>query len=66
MIFTTVLTYFVQNYFRLQIFGAMLQENFRIDDPIAAWPVHGTGGLWGILARGLFDLDDGLLVFTGS
>jgi len=30
-----------------------------IDDAIGAFPVHGAGGVWGVLAIGLFDMDNG-------
>ena len=29
-------------------------DRFRVDDPVGAIAVHGLGGLWGVLAAGLF------------
>ena len=34
---------------------------FKIDDVVAAFPVHGACGMWGILAVGLFHQESGLL-----
>lgn len=30
----------------------------HIDDPVSAFPVHGMGGMWGLLAAGLFARKD--------
>ncbi|ELT98791.1 hypothetical protein CAPTEDRAFT_22997, partial [Capitella teleta] len=36
-----------------------LMERIKVDDPVGAFPVHGIGGLWGLLAIGLFvDIDE--------
>ena len=37
----------------LIIFGIMLLDRLKIDDPVGAWPVHGLCGIWGCLAIGL-------------
>lgn len=42
-----------------------LLEYYQIDDVVAAFPVHGACGLWGVLAAGLFHMESGLLT-TGS
>lgn len=34
-------------------------KKLDIDDAIGAFPVHGMGGIWGILASGLFSRDQG-------
>jgi Amt family ammonium transporter len=39
----------------------MFLDKIHVDDPIAAFPVHGCGGLWGVIATGLFDMDAGIL-----
>jgi Amt family ammonium transporter len=36
-------------------------DKVKIDDPISAFPVHGMGGFWGLVATGLFDMDTGML-----
>ena len=41
-----------------------LIDKIGIDDPVGAWSVHGTCGIWGTLAVGLFNMDKGL--FTGN
>ncbi|MBL7071903.1 MAG: ammonium transporter [Candidatus Omnitrophica bacterium] len=38
----------------LVIFGVLLLDRLRIDDPVGAVPVHGLNGIWGTLAIGLF------------
>ncbi|MEB3183901.1 MAG: ammonium transporter [Cyanobacteriota bacterium] len=47
----------------LVVFSVGLIDRLGIDDPVGAWSVHGTCGIWGTLAVGLFNLDKGL--FTG-
>ena len=37
----------------------MLLDYTGIDDAIGAFPVHGMGGIWGVFAAGLFDLNCG-------
>lgn len=39
-------------------------ERIRIDDPVGAISVHGTAGIWGVLAVGLFEFEAGL--FNGG
>lgn len=34
--------------------GSMLTQAIKVDDPIDAFAVHGCGGLWGVIAVGLF------------
>uniref|UniRef100_A0A1I8IRJ7 Ammonium transporter n=1 Tax=Macrostomum lignano TaxID=282301 RepID=A0A1I8IRJ7_9PLAT len=31
-----------------------IMDKLKIDDPVGAFPVHGLGGLWGMLACGIF------------
>jgi Amt family ammonium transporter len=38
----------------LAVFGVLLLDSFRIDDPVGAFPVHGLNGVWGTLSVGLF------------
>jgi Amt family ammonium transporter len=38
----------------LVVWSVLFMERKRIDDPVGAISVHGTAGLWGILALGLF------------
>ena len=40
-------------------------DSLRIDDPVGAFSVHGTCGMWGTLAVGLFNTDKGLLTGHG-
>ncbi|MFM7634830.1 MAG: ammonium transporter, partial [Cyanobacteriota bacterium] len=47
----------------LVVYSVALVDKLGIDDPVGAWSVHGTCGIWGTLAVGLFNLDKGL--FTG-
>lgn len=45
------------------VFSVGFIDSLGIDDPVGAWSVHGTNGIWGTLAVGLFNMDKGL--FTG-
>lgn len=36
------------------VFGVMLLDKLKIDDPVGAVPVHGLNGFWGTLSIGLF------------
>ena len=38
----------------LVVFGILMLDKLKIDDPVGAWPVHGLCGLWGCIACGLF------------
>ena len=38
----------------LVVFGILLLDSLRIDDPVGAWPVHGLCGIWGGIATGIF------------
>ncbi len=38
----------------LVLFGVMLLDKLRIDDPVGAFPVHGLAGVWGGIATGIF------------
>lgn len=42
--------------FTLLVDAAM--EKLKIDDPVSAFAVHGVGGVWGLLATGLFAKKD--------
>ena len=37
-----------------------LLDRVQVDDVVSAFPVHGACGAWGVLAVGLFHMDDGL------
>ena len=59
----------------IAVFGVILVERIKIDDPIGAVAVHGMSGVWGTLATGLFAVPaladklatgKGGLVYTGS
>jgi Amt family ammonium transporter len=59
----------------IAVFGSLLVERLRIDDPVGAVAVHGLSGVWGTLSLGLFALPaqaeslatgTGGLVYTGS
>jgi|UniRef100_UPI0040479052 ammonium transporter, Amt family len=47
----------------LVVFSVSFIDSLKIDDPVGAFSVHGTCGIWGTLAVGLFNTDAGL--FTG-
>ncbi|MGI9643131.1 MAG: hypothetical protein ACR2N9_10135, partial [Acidimicrobiia bacterium] len=41
----------------IMVFSVMGLERVGIDDPVGAISVHGTAGLWGVLAVALFSSD---------
>jgi ammonium transporter, Amt family len=47
------------------IYFTNLLENFKVDDPVGAFPVHGISGVIGTLAVGLFSTSQGLLYGHG-
>jgi Amt family ammonium transporter len=47
----------------LVVFSVSFIDSLKIDDPVGAFSVHGTCGIWGTLAVGFFDKTAGL--FTG-
>ena len=47
----------------LVVFSVSWLDSLKIDDPVGAFSVHGTCGIWATLAVGLFNTDKGL--FTG-
>ncbi len=47
----------------LVVYSVSIIDSLQIDDPVGAVSVHGTCGVWGTLAVGLFNTDAGL--FTG-
>ncbi len=44
----------------LMVVSVILIERAGIDDPVGAISVHGTAGLWGVLAVGIFASGDGV------
>jgi Amt family ammonium transporter len=59
----------------IAVYGVLVVERLRVDDPIGAVAVHGLAGIWGTLATGLFAVPAlaanlgtgaGGLVYTGS
>ena len=44
----------------IMVFSVRVLERLGIDDPVAAISVHGTAGLWGLIAVGLFSADASL------
>jgi len=48
------------------VFSVALIDGLKIDDPVGAFSVHGSCGIWGTLAVGLFHTDKGLLTGTGG
>lgn len=49
----------------LVVYGAIVLEKRKVDDPVSAVPVHLMNGIWGTLAVGLFATDNGLFT-TGQ
>jgi Amt family ammonium transporter len=44
----------------------LLDQKIKIDDPVGAVAVHGVNGLWGTIAVGLFDCENGLFYGGGT
>lgn len=42
------------------VYGALLLERLKIDDPVSAVPVHLMNGAWGTLAIGIFATENGV------
>jgi Amt family ammonium transporter len=42
------------------VYGALLLERLKIDDPVSAVPVHLMNGVWGTLAIGIFATENGV------
>jgi len=38
----------------LVVFGVIVLDKLKIDDPVGAVPVHGLNGIWGTLSIGIF------------
>lgn len=49
----------------LVVFSVATLDSLQIDDPVGAFSVHGTCGIWGTLAVGLFNMDSGLFYGGG-
>jgi Amt family ammonium transporter len=50
----------------LVLFGVILLDKLKIDDPVGAWPVHGLAGIWGGIAAGIFGGHDLATQLIGS
>ncbi len=48
------------------VFGMVLLEKVKVDDPVGAVPVHLMNGAWGTLALGIFSTGNGLLYGGGA
>lgn len=48
------------------VFGALLLEKLKIDDPVSAVPVHLFNGVWGTLAIGIFSTEGLGSLMTGD
>lgn len=46
--------------------GQFILEKTGIDDAIGAFPVHGCGGMWGIIACGFFNNPGGVFYMAGN
>src|SRR5690606_3454629 len=46
--------------------SVLVLDNLKIDDPVGAISVHGTCGVWGILACALFDTTGGGYTIIGQ
>lgn len=45
----------------VMVVAGKILDAVKIDDAVGAFPVHGAAGAWGVLAAGLFDVDNGAL-----
>jgi Amt family ammonium transporter len=45
--------------------SVLLLDKLKVDDPVGAISVHGTCGIWGLIAVGLFAAEDGLFFGGG-
>jgi ammonium transporter, Amt family len=48
------------------VYGALLLEKLKIDDPVSAVPVHLMNGIWGTLAIGIFATENGVVGLIGG
>jgi ammonium transporter, Amt family len=48
------------------VYGALLLEKLKIDDPVSAVPVHLMNGIWGTLAIGVFATENGVVGLIGG
>ena len=48
------------------VYGAILLEKLKIDDPVSAVPVHLMNGIWGTLALGIFATENGVVGLLGG
>merc|ERR1712066_664191 len=46
------------------LLGQFILEKTEIDDAIGAFPVHGCGGVWGIIACGFFNQNGGVFYLS--
>lgn len=49
----------------LVVFSVLFFDSIKIDDPVGATSVHLVCGIWGTLAVGLFDMENGLFYGAG-
>jgi Amt family ammonium transporter len=47
------------------VFSVAILDSLQIDDPVGAFSVHGSCGIWGTLAVGLFNTERGLFYGHG-
>ena len=46
------------------VLGCAFLEYIHVDDPVEASPVHMFGGIWGTIATGLFDNQNGVFYYN--
>ena len=49
----------------LVVYSVAMLDSLKIDDPVGAFSVHGTCGIWGTLAVGIFNQEKGLFYGGG-